>query len=331
MGLPCQNKYYHFMHKTITLFLTQFILLTATASPILFDHVVHSNKINPASLVISNDTFQLPDDFPTIADTASGSNPYAVIAGGSKGIGYAIAEALARRGYNLVLIARHLDSLIATKKKLESTYPIHVEVLQMDLAKDESAAAIAQWCTEKNIRLKILCNVAGLGGSNDYLSLPLDSLRYMINLNIGSCMALSLTLLPLLEKNAPSFILNVASMAGLAPIPTKNMYSATKSAVVFFSYSLRYQLKNKNISVSVLCPGPVYTKPEIVEYTKRNLGWLGKQMAISPKWVGEIAVRKTLKGKLMIVPGGVSKIMAFFVRILPPRWLVAIYYKLGSK
>jgi short-subunit dehydrogenase len=63
-------------------------------------------------------------------------------------------------------------------------------------------------------------------------------------------MALSLTLLPLLEKNAPSYILNVASMAGFAPIPIKNMYSATKSAVVFFSYSLRYQLKKK-ISASV--------------------------------------------------------------------------------
>ena len=137
MGLPCQNKYYHFMHKTITLFLTQFILLTATACPVLFDHLGHSNKIDPPSSYIANDTIQLPDDFPAIADTATGSNPYAVIAGGSKGIGYAIAEALARRGYNLVLIARHLDSLIATKKKLESTYPIHVEVLQMDLAKDK--------------------------------------------------------------------------------------------------------------------------------------------------------------------------------------------------
>jgi short-subunit dehydrogenase len=256
---------------------------------------------------------------------------YALVAGGSKGIGYGIAEALAKRGYDLILIARHVDSLRAAKNKLESLYKIHVELLSFDLARDESAVQIAQWCTEKNIPLKMLCNVAGFGGSRDYLSLPLDTLRYMINLNIGSAMALTLTLLPLLEKNAPSYILNVGSMAGLAPIPIKNLYSATKSAVVFFSYSLRYQLKEKHISVSVLCPGPVFTKPEIEKDTKEKLGWIGEQMAISPERVGEIAVKKTLHKRLMIVPGGVSKIMTFFVRFLPRRWVVGIYYKKGKK
>lgn len=150
---------------------------------------------------------------------------YALVAGGSKGIGFGIAEALARRGYNLILIARHTDSLVAAKNRLEYLYQVHVEILAYDLSKDESATAIAQWCTERNIPLKMLCNVAGYGGAKDYLSLPLDTLRYMINLNIGSAMALSLTLLPLLEKNAPSYILNVGSMAGLAPIPIKNLYS----------------------------------------------------------------------------------------------------------
>ncbi|HMC87308.1 MAG TPA: SDR family NAD(P)-dependent oxidoreductase [Chitinophagaceae bacterium] len=256
---------------------------------------------------------------------------YALVAGGSKGIGYGIAEALAKRGYDLILIARHVDSLRAAKNKLESLYKIHVELLSFDLARDESAVQIAQWCTEKNIPLKMLCNVAGFGGSRDYLSLPLDTLRYMINLNIGSAMALTLTLLPLLEKNAPSYILNVGSMAGLAPIPIKNLYSATKSAVVFFSYSLHYQLKEKHISVSVLCPGPVFTKPEIEKDTKEKLGWIGEQMAISPERVGEIAVKKTLHKRLMIVPGGVSKIMTFFVRFLPRRWVVGIYYKKGKK
>ncbi len=257
--------------------------------------------------------------------------PYALIAGGSKGIGYAIAEALAKRGYNLILIARHIDSLQAAKTRLESLYHIHAEVLAYDLSRHESAAEIANWCAEKKIPLKMLCNVAGYGGAKDYLSLPLDTLRYMIDLNIGSAMSLSLTLLPLLEKNAPSYILNVASMAGFAPIPIKNLYSATKSAVVFFSYSLRYQLEEKNISVSVLCPGPVFTKPEIIEDTKKKLGWIGMRMAVSPEKVGEVAVRETLKGKLVIVPGAVSKFMSFLVRMLPRRWVVAIYNKAGKK
>ena len=86
------------------------------------------------------------------------SRPYALIAGGSKGIGYALAEAWAKRNYNLILIARHWDSLETAKHKLESAYNIHVELLSYDLSREESAINIAVWCAERNIPLKVLCN-----------------------------------------------------------------------------------------------------------------------------------------------------------------------------
>jgi short-subunit dehydrogenase len=148
---------------------------------------------------------------------------YALVAGGSRGIGFSIAEALAKRGFNLILIARHIEGLRQAEHKLESRYNVRVEVLAYDLSEEPSARAIAKWCIDRDIPLKMLCNVAGLGGENDYPSLPLDTLRYMVNLNVESCMALSYLLLPLLEKNAPSYIMNVSSMAGYAPIPEKNM------------------------------------------------------------------------------------------------------------
>lgn len=287
-----------------------------------------NTSFNSVTMINEEAVFSEPLPIPQI-DTVN-SNPFALIAGGSKGIGYSVAEALAKRKYNLILIARHKDSLISAKEKLESLYKVHVEIIQYDLSRKEAATEIARWCMDNNIPLKILCNVAGFGGSKDYLNgLSLDSLRYMINLNVESCMALSLTLLPLLEKNAPSYILNVSSMAGLAPIPAKNMYSASKSSVIFFSYSLRYQLKEKNISVSVLCPGPVYTKPEIVAETKKKLGFLGKLMAMKPERVGEVAVKKTLKGKLVIIPG-FSRVVSWVIRFLPRRWVVAVYGKLGG-
>jgi short-subunit dehydrogenase len=253
------------------------------------------------------------------------TSDYALVAGGSKGIGYAIAEALAKRKFNLILIARHQEALDKAKEKLEKQYNVHVELLKLDLEHESTADSVAKWCTSKNIPLKMLCNVAGLGGPKDYLSSPLDSLRYMVRLNVESCMALTLTLLPLLEKNKPSYILNVASMAGFAPIPSKNMYSATKSAVISFSYALRHQLRKKGVSVSCLSPGPVFTKPEIKEYTKEHLGWFGMQMAVPPDRVGEIAVRKTLRGRMMIVPGTLASISSFVIRILPKRWVTSLY------
>jgi short-subunit dehydrogenase len=258
------------------------------------------------------------------------SGHYALVAGGSKGIGYAIAEALAKRGYNLILIARHEKTLNEASAKLETAYGVQVETLAYDLSHENTATQIAQWCIERNIPLKVLCNVAGLGGANDYLQVPLDTVQYMVRLNVTSCMALSLTLLPLLEKNAPAYILNVASMAAYAPMPTKNIYSATKSAVLYFSYSLRYQLRDKNISVSCLTPGPVFTKPSIERETRKQLGWFGRQMAVSPERVGEITVRKTLRGRLIIIPGTLAKVSSSVVRILPRRVITAFYNGVGK-
>jgi short-subunit dehydrogenase len=250
---------------------------------------------------------------------------YALVTGGSKGIGYAIAAALARRNYNVILVARDSNALAAAKSKLEASYPIHVEILSYDLSLDESAGLIAKWCTDSDIKIKILCNAGGLGGEKDYLSLPLDSLRHMVNLNLESTMAVSLMLLPLLETSAPSYILNVSSLAGFAPIPSKNIYSASKAAVIYFSYALRVQLEKKNISVSCLVPGPVFTKASIKEVTERKMGWFGKQMAVPPEEVGEIAVKKTLEKKLIIIPGTLAKLSSAIIRILPRRWITIIY------
>jgi len=250
---------------------------------------------------------------------------YALITGGSSGIGYAIAESLARRGYNLILVARSRDKLFAAKNKLESTHPIHVEILENDMSREESADEIFQWCSGRDIPLQFLCNNAGIGGANDYLSASPESLRYMLRLNLESCMALTSLLLPLLEKNTPAYILNVSSLAGFAPMPVKNLYAATKSALIFFSYSLRNQLKDKNISVSCLAPGPVYTTPGIINETKKQLGWWADKIAVTPERVGEIAVRRTLRKRMIIVPGTLAKLISIFLRAVPKRFITAIY------
>lgn len=109
------------------------------------------------------------------------------------------------------------------------------------------------------------------------------------------------------------------------------MYSATKSSVIFFSYASRFQLKDKNISVSCLAPGPVYTKPQTENETEKQLGWFGSRMALSPKRVGEIAVRQTLNKKMMTVPGTLPGIMSSIIRILPRRWIAGLCYNLGKR
>ena len=250
---------------------------------------------------------------------------YALIAGGSKGIGFAIAHALAKRGYNLILIGRHIDKLKEAKSFFELNFSIIVHPLPVDLSKEGSAEEIRDFCVTNDLAVEMLCNVAGLGGANDYLSLPVPEIRNMIHLNLESQVSLTYEMLSVSKNNKLAYILNVASLAGFAPIPVKNMYSATKSAVIFFSRALRSQLKKRNISVSCLCPGPVFTKPEIERDTKEKLGWLGKQMAVDPAIVGEVAIRNTFRRKFIIIPGIQSKFVAFFVRALPVGFLVFIY------
>jgi len=256
--------------------------------------------------------------------------PWALISGGSKGIGYAIAVALARRNYNLILIARNEEELNNAKNKLEMAFAIQVELLVLDMSKENSAGLIQSWCTERDIPLKMLCNVSGIGGSSDYLSASITDSIYMLRLNTEPAVSLIYYLLPLLKKNQPSFILNVSSMAGFAPISVKNIYSATKSAMIFFSYSLRHQLEKENISVSCLCPGPVFTKPSIEKETINKLGWLGKQMAVAPEKIGEIAIDRTLKKAMIIVPGFLAKTISVIIRSLPRRWIAYLYSRQGS-
>ena len=256
--------------------------------------------------------------------------PWALVSGGSKGIGYAIASSLAKRNYNLILIARNVETLNNAKTKLELAFPIQVEILALDMSKEDSATIIESWCTEKDLPLKMLCNVSGIGGSADYLSGPLKDSLYMLRLNTEPAISLIYCLLPLLKKNQPSFILNVSSMAGFAPISIKNIYSATKSALIFFSYSLRYQLQKENISVSCLCPGPVFTKPSTEKETIKKLGWFGKQMAVKPEKVGEIAVERTLKKAMIIVPGFLAKTISIVIRLLPIRWIAYLYSRQAS-
>ncbi len=257
---------------------------------------------------------------------------WALVAGGSKGIGFSIAEALARRKYNLMLVARNHDDLIHAKNILEKNFNIEVETYTCDLSLTESALKIYDWCNDKGFKINILCNVAGSGGSGDFPELPLNDVSTLIRTNLESTIALSSILIPRLKANSPSYILNVGSLAGFAPILTKSVYASAKSAIHSFSYSLRYILKPYKISVSCLCPGPVFTKPSIEKETMNQMGRLGKLMAVDVRLVGELAVKGMLKQKMIIVPGYTATLVSYILRILPDQFIAHIIYsQLKSK
>ena len=256
---------------------------------------------------------------------------WALIAGGSKGLGFSIAKALAKRKQNLLLIARNEEDLLTSKEQLQSQYNIQVSILACDLSLPESATLIADHCTGGSFEINILCNAAGLGGAKDFPNLSLNELRTMIRTNLESAVSLCFLLEPLLKQSAPAYILNIGSMAGFAPIPIKAVYASTKSALLIFSYSLRNLLKPDHISITCACPGPLFTKPSIEKETVHQLGWFGKKMALKPDDAGEAIVRAMLNGKMTVVPGKLAKLISFFLRIIPNGLIARLQYILKKK
>lgn len=156
----------------------------------------------------------------------------------------------------------------------------------------------------------------------------MNDVSTLLSTNLESTITLSTILIPNLKANAPSYILNVGSLAGFAPVLIKSVYASAKSAVHSFSYSLRYILKPDKISVSCLCPGPVFTKPSIANETMKQMGWLGKHMAMDAGLVGELAVRGMLRKKMIVVPGKLATLISYVLRILPDQFIAYLIYSL---
>lgn len=256
---------------------------------------------------------------------------WALIAGGSKGLGRSIADALASRKFNILLVARNKLDLEIAKHQLEIRYAIRVEIFSTDLSLPESGDQTYEWCLQNHFEIKIFCYSAGLGGSKDFQNMPLTDLRKMIRVNIESAVSLSYLLIPLLRQKAPSHILLIGSMAGFAPLSVKSVYAATKSALHSFSYSLRQQLKADRISVHCACPGPVFTKDSIKKETILKLGWIGKQMAVNPKEAGEKIVCAMMNGTMIIIPGKLAAFFSWFLRLLPDHLIARITYQNSNK
>ncbi len=108
------------------------------------------------------------------------------------------------------------------------------------------------------------------------------------------------------------------------------MYSATKAAVIYFSYGLRNQLKKKKISVSCLTPGPVFTKPQIKAVTKEKLGWLWNANGSTTKKSGRNCGKKNVKKEDDYHTWNVDQNFCNIIRILPRRWMTGIYGGLGD-
>ncbi len=245
---------------------------------------------------------------------------YALITGGSKGIGKAIALQLASKGNDLLLIARNEIELQQASEEIRIKYGIEVDFLAIDLSLTNAADDIFKWTVENNYTIHILVNNAGFGVFGNFIDIPLHEQMKMLEVNMGTLVKLCHLFATSLKAHPKAYILNISSTAAFQALPTLALYAASKSFVLSFSRAINYELKNTSVGVTCVCPGPVETNFA----DRAGLGALdkiAKKFNMQPEEVAAIALKAMYSRKVEVTPGFTNKIGALASRVLAKRFL----------
>ena len=246
----------------------------------------------------------------------------ALITGASSGIGRDMARELAKRGCDLILVARRTDRLEEIKNEITG---VSVEIIKCDVSTEENCAELYDSVKDKGVDM--LVNNAGFGLAGEFLSTDLNRELNMIKTNVVAVHMLTKLFLKDFAENDRGIILNVASSAAYMAGPYLSTYYATKNYVRRLTEAVYQELKekNSNVSVSVLCSGPVNTEFNDVADVKFAL------KGLSSEYVARYAIEKALKGKLYIIPGLQMKLGVFLLRFTPNKLMLKISAHIQKK
>jgi short-subunit dehydrogenase len=231
-----------------------------------------------------------------------------VVTGASSGIGAEFARALARRGHEVVLVARRRERLEQLAAELGSAH-----VVECDLAADPDL--LVREVEALGLDVELLVNNAGFGSWGRFVELDPRKEREQIRLNCEAVVALTHAFVPGMVGRRRGGVINVASTAGLQPLPYEAVYAATKAFVRSFSAALRSELRGTGVKVLNVDPGPVATEWQEVAGYRDPSDTMGVPGKIGPAQVVEEALRAFDKDRGSIVPGAVIR---WFLRLNRP-------------
>lgn len=183
----------------------------------------------------------------------------ALVTGGSKGIGKAVARGLAEAGANVAISARHADELAKAKAEIGQGLDVQVETYVADMNDRAAVRKLAADVLAKFGRCDVLFNNAGSNSPQPLVDTTEETWDRIVELNLTSCMLLSKELAPAMIKNKWGRIIYTSSIMGLASNPARGCYSATKAALIGMARAQALELGPHNITVNCLAPGPVAT------------------------------------------------------------------------
>ena len=244
--------------------------------------------------------------------------PVALVTGSSTGIGKDLAEVCARDGCDVVLVARRADVLTQVAGELESRYQVTVHSIAEDLTDPKGPGRVVDRLKAQGLDPDILINNAGSGAYGRFLDTDMDEELRSIQLNVAALTHLTKLLLPDMVRRGQGRILNVASTAAFQPGPLMAVYYATKSYVLHFSEALANELAGTGVTVTCLCPGPTRT-----EFHQRagmsNMFLTSRSMMAASADVARAGYEGMMRGKRVVIPGFLNKLLALSVRLAPRR------------
>lgn len=250
-----------------------------------------------------------PPDAPT-------GRPATVITGASEGIGLALARRFAAGGHAVVLVARR-EALVSTAAEaIRREHGVEAIALPIDVNAADAAAAIEAAVTARGFYVDILINNAGFGLSGAFATMPTADIEALMSCNIAALTRLSRHFLPAMVARACGGIINIASLAGLAPGPFQAAYYASKAYVISLTRAIAWENRGTGVRICVVTPGPVETR-----FHARMDAETSFYRYLVPSPTAERVAASVWRGykwhRGMIAPGVSAKIVSLSLRLMP--------------
>ena len=244
-------------------------------------------------------------------------NSYALVTGATSGIGLEISKDLAKRGYDLILVARTKDKLVSLSSELASEYNIDCDFFSSDLTLINSPNEIYEYTSQKKYNVNILINNAGYALPNAFHENSLEDEEKCLRVLGTSVIALTKKYINDMISNGGGKIMIVSSVAAYAPASSlQSLYGPVKTFMNRFSESLSFYNKY-GISSTAVCPGYTVTNFHTASGVQAEMDSVPGFLKKSAKRIAQEGVDAMFKGKKVSVPTKTWKVIVFLLKIIP--------------
>jgi short-subunit dehydrogenase len=242
-----------------------------------------------------------------------------LITGASEGIGRSFAETFAKKGHDLVLVARSAEKLNALASELKTKYMVDAQVFPADLIPVGAAQALFADIESKGIQIDILVNNAGMMQVEKLHECEIDGLNRLIQLNVQSLVNMTYQFIGPMVKRGSGKILNVGSIASFMPTPNFAAYGASKAFVLSFTEGIAEELRGTGVSATCVCPGMTETK--MLGHAEGLEKYIPSFLKADPSELTSDAYKACMKGEVVFLDKLANKVLVQWATHYP-KWFV---------